>query len=233
MPTKTFDAVVIGAGPGGYVAAIRLAQLGKKTALVEKEALGGVCLNWGCIPSKALIAAANLVEDVRGAAERGIVADGAVDVAKLREFKNVVVKKMIGGVGLLEKGNGVEVVRGTARFVAPNAVEVKGADGEPTPGGGAGLHRGDRRPAHRDPGLRVRREGRLEREGGGGPPRGPEAARLHRRRRHRDGARDGLRQARLAGDVRGGAPRRSSPASIRRRCGSSRRGSGSAAGPSS
>ena len=56
MTTKTFDAVVIGAGPGGYVAAIRLAQLGKKTALVEKESLGGVCLNWGCIPSKALIA---------------------------------------------------------------------------------------------------------------------------------------------------------------------------------
>ena len=63
MTTKTFDAVVIGAGPGGYVAAIRLAQLGKKTALVEKESLGGVCLNWGCIPSKALIAAANLVEE--------------------------------------------------------------------------------------------------------------------------------------------------------------------------
>ena len=66
MTTKTFDAVVIGAGPGGYVAAIRLAQLGKKTALVEKESLGGVCLNWGCIPSKALIAAANLVDEIRG-----------------------------------------------------------------------------------------------------------------------------------------------------------------------
>jgi dihydrolipoamide dehydrogenase len=131
MATKSFDAVVIGAGPGGYVAAIRLAQLGKKTALVEKEALGGVCLNWGCIPSKALIAAANLVEDVRGAAERGIVGDVSIDVAKLRAFKDSVVKKMTGGVGMLEKGNGVEVVRGTARFVAPNAVEVKGADGDP------------------------------------------------------------------------------------------------------
>jgi dihydrolipoamide dehydrogenase len=131
MGTKSFDAVVIGAGPGGYVAAIRLAQLGKKTALVEKEALGGVCLNWGCIPSKALIAAANLVEDVRGAADRGIVADVKVDVAKLREFKDAVVKKMTSGVGMLEKGNGVEVVRGTARFVGPGAVEVQGADGEP------------------------------------------------------------------------------------------------------
>ncbi|HEX9306890.1 MAG TPA: FAD-dependent oxidoreductase, partial [Anaeromyxobacter sp.] len=105
MATKTFDAVVIGAGPGGYVAAIRLAQLGKRTALVEKEAtLGGVCLNWGCIPSKALIAAANLVEDVRGAAERGIIGEARVDLAKLREFKNAVVKKLVGGVSQLEKG---------------------------------------------------------------------------------------------------------------------------------
>jgi dihydrolipoamide dehydrogenase len=131
MTTRTFDAVVIGAGPGGYVAAIRLAQLGKRTALVEREALGGVCLNWGCIPSKALIAAANLVEDVRGASARGIVGDVRVDVAKLRAFKDGVVKKMTGGVGMLEKGNGVEVVRGTARFVAPGAVEVKGDGGEP------------------------------------------------------------------------------------------------------
>ncbi len=132
MPTKSFDAVVIGAGPGGYVAAIRLAQLGKKTALVDREELGGVCLNWGCIPSKALIAAANLVEDMRGAADRGIVVgEPKVDVAKLRAFKDAVVKKMTGGVGFLEKGNGVEVVKGNARFVATNAVEVD-AGGERT-----------------------------------------------------------------------------------------------------
>jgi dihydrolipoamide dehydrogenase len=127
MATKTFDAVVIGAGPGGYVAAIRLAQLGKKTALVEKESLGGVCLNWGCIPSKALIAAANLVEDMKGAADRGIFAEAPkVDIAKLREFKDAVVKKLVGGVGILEKGNGVEVVKGSATFVGPNAIDVSG-----------------------------------------------------------------------------------------------------------
>ncbi len=132
MASKTFDAVVIGAGPGGYVAAIRLAQLGKKTALVDREALGGVCLNWGCIPSKALIAAANLVEDVRGAAARGITAEPVVDPAKLRQFKDDVVKKLVGGVGMLEKGNGVEVLKGAAAFAGPNAVEVVGGDGVTT-----------------------------------------------------------------------------------------------------
>src|SRR5512138_1792301 len=132
MATKRFDAVVIGGGPGGYVAAIRLAQLGKKTALVEKESLGGVCLNWGCIPSKALIAAANLVEEIRGAGDRGIIAEAKVDLAKLREFKNATVKKLVGGVGQLEKGNGVEVVKGTATFVAPDAIEVSSGDGEKT-----------------------------------------------------------------------------------------------------
>jgi dihydrolipoamide dehydrogenase len=130
MATKTFDAVVVGAGPGGYVAAIRLAQLGKKAALVDREALGGVCLNWGCIPSKALIAAANLVEDLRGAADRGITADPKVDVNRLRQFKDDVVKKLVGGVGMLEKGNGVEVIKGTATFVGPNAIEVDGKDGK-------------------------------------------------------------------------------------------------------
>jgi dihydrolipoamide dehydrogenase len=125
MATKTYDAVVVGAGPGGYVAAIRLAQLGQKTALVEKESLGGVCINWGCIPSKALIAAANLVEDMRGAAERGIIAAPLeIDIAKLRDFKNAVVKKLTSGIALLEKGNGVEVVKGTATFVGPGAIEV-------------------------------------------------------------------------------------------------------------
>jgi dihydrolipoamide dehydrogenase len=128
MPSaKTFDAVVIGAGPGGYVAAIRLAQLGKKVALVDREYLGGVCLNWGCIPSKALIAAANFVEDMKRGAERGILSSPPrVDVEKLRAFKDGVVKKLTGGVGQLEKGNGVEVVMGEATFVAKNAIEVEG-----------------------------------------------------------------------------------------------------------
>jgi len=125
MATKTFDAVVIGGGPGGYVAAIRLGLLGKKAALVDPNPLGGVCINWGCIPSKALIAAAKLVDEIRNAAERGIVVgEPKVDVAKLREFKDGVIKKMNSGINLLEKGNGVEVMKGTATFVGPDAVEV-------------------------------------------------------------------------------------------------------------
>jgi dihydrolipoamide dehydrogenase len=125
MATKTFDAVVIGGGPGGYVAAIRLGLLGKKAAVVDPYPLGGVCINWGCIPSKALIAAANLVDEIRNAGERGIlVGEPKVDIAKLREFKDGVIKKMNGGINLLEKGNGVEVMKGTATFVGPNAVEV-------------------------------------------------------------------------------------------------------------
>jgi dihydrolipoyl dehydrogenase len=126
MATKTFDAVVIGGGPGGYVAAIRLGLLGKKAALVDPNPLGGVCINWGCIPSKALIAAANLVDEIRNAAERGILAgEPKVDIAKLREFKDGVIKKMNGGINLLEKGNGVEVMKGTATFIGANAVEVE------------------------------------------------------------------------------------------------------------
>jgi len=132
MSRNSFDAVVVGAGPGGYVAAIRLAQLGKKTALVEREELGGVCLNWGCIPSKALIAAANLVDAVRHAGARGIVLEPPrVDVARLRAFKEAVVSKMTKGVRTLEAGNGVEVIRGAARFVSPNAIEVRAAGSEP------------------------------------------------------------------------------------------------------
>ncbi len=127
MATRTFDAVVIGAGPGGYVAAIRLAQLGKRVALVERESLGGVCLNWGCIPSKALIAAASLVDEIREAAGRGILVEAPrIDLARLREFKSAVVRKLVGGVGQLEKGNGVEVIAGTARFTSATGIEVAG-----------------------------------------------------------------------------------------------------------
>jgi dihydrolipoamide dehydrogenase len=126
-----FEAIVIGGGPGGYVAAIRLGQLGVKTLCVEKESMGGVCLNWGCIPSKALIAAANLANKVRNAGHMGItVKDLEVDVAKMQEWKEGIVKKLTGGVTSLVKGNGGTIAMGTATITGANSVEVTSADGK-------------------------------------------------------------------------------------------------------
>src|SRR2546427_5225692 len=114
--SNPFNLVVIGTGPGGYVAAIRAAQLGLKTAVVEKDELGGTCLNWGCIPTKAWIVTAHLYDQIRRAKEFGIdVGEPAIRWDWLVERKNKVVKQMTGGVGVLLKGRGVEIVRGTAR----------------------------------------------------------------------------------------------------------------------
>lgn len=131
---KTFDAVVIGAGPGGYVCAIRLAQLGKKTAIIEKEKLGGVCLNVGCIPSKALIYAASTYWKTKNEAqEMGINVSGvSCDLTKMQQWKEEVVKKLTGGVGNLLKANGVEVIMGTATFKDAKTLEVKGSSGTQT-----------------------------------------------------------------------------------------------------
>ena len=126
MSNKTFDVIVIGGGPGGYVAAIRLGQLGLRTLLVEKEFMGGVCLNWGCIPSKALIAAASLYERIQHAETMGIRAkDVSVDVGKMQEWKGGIVKKLTGGVRSLVTGNGGEVLMGEAKITGPKQVEVK------------------------------------------------------------------------------------------------------------
>lgn len=125
-----YDAIVIGGGPGGYVAAIRLGQLKLKTLVIEKEYMGGVCLNWGCIPSKALIAAANLVEKIHHAGAMGITVSGVnVDIPKLQEWKGGIIKKLTGGVSSLVKSAGGDIVMGTAKFVGKNIVEVTKADG--------------------------------------------------------------------------------------------------------
>jgi dihydrolipoamide dehydrogenase len=130
METKQVDALVIGAGPGGYVAAIRLAQLGKKTLVVDKEFVGGVCLNVGCIPSKALINAAKTFEKTKAADKMGIIVESVhLDFAKLQDWKNGVVKKLTGGIGQLLKGNGAEYLAGTAKFRSATEVEVETANG--------------------------------------------------------------------------------------------------------
>jgi dihydrolipoamide dehydrogenase len=126
MPEQRhFDLVIIGTGPGGYVAAIRAAQLGLKTAVVEKDELGGTCLNWGCIPTKSWIMTAHLFEQIRRAKEFGIdVSEPRVNWPALVERKNKVVKQITGGVGILLKGRAVEIVKGSGKLAGPNRVAV-------------------------------------------------------------------------------------------------------------
>jgi dihydrolipoamide dehydrogenase len=121
------NVVVIGAGPGGYVCAIRLAQLGQKATVVEKDALGGTCLNIGCIPSKALIAAGALMDRIRNATAMGLTVEGMkLDLPKLIEWKEGIVKRLTGGVGTLLKQHGVEHVKGTAKLAGKGKVDVGG-----------------------------------------------------------------------------------------------------------
>ena len=127
------EVVVIGGGPGGYVAAIRLGQLGKETVLVEKENLGGVCLNIGCIPSKALIRVAKLKNRVEAAKQIGLeVGDVGVDMAKVQAWKESVVSRLVSGVEYLCKSNHVRIIKGEAKFNGPNTIEVKSASGTET-----------------------------------------------------------------------------------------------------
>jgi dihydrolipoamide dehydrogenase len=122
---RHFDVIVIGTGPGGYVAAIRAAQLGLKTAVVEKDELGGTCLNWGCIPTKAWIGTAHLYEQIKRAREFGIeVGEPRVNWDWLLERKQKVVKQLTGGVKTLLQGRQVEIVRGTAKLTAPHRMAV-------------------------------------------------------------------------------------------------------------
>ncbi|MED4582186.1 dihydrolipoyl dehydrogenase [Brevibacillus choshinensis] len=123
--TTEVDVLVIGAGPGGYVAAIRAAQLGKTVAVVEKAELGGVCLNVGCIPSKAMIHAAHTYEHTQHTESMGITMENVkVDFAKVQEWKGGIVKQLTGGVGSLFKGNKIQVIPGEALFVSENEVRV-------------------------------------------------------------------------------------------------------------
>jgi dihydrolipoamide dehydrogenase len=125
------DAIVIGAGPGGYHAAIRLGQLGKNVVCFDRDEVGGVCLNWGCIPTKALLHVGEVARHIREAGEIGlVVAAPEIDLAGVVKFKSDVVKSNVGGVNQLFKANGVTFAYGEASFVGPKTVALKKRDGE-------------------------------------------------------------------------------------------------------
>ena len=126
MASQSFDVVVIGAGPGGYVAAIRASQLGLKVAIVERENLGGICLNWGCIPTKALLRSAEVFHLMHRAKEFGLSATGvAFDLDAVVARSRGVARQLSGGIGHLMKKNKVTVVMGTASLPKPGVVAVK------------------------------------------------------------------------------------------------------------
>jgi dihydrolipoyl dehydrogenase len=126
-----FDLIVIGGGPGGYPAAIRAAQLGASVAIVEKDLLGGTCLNRGCIPTKTLIASAELFQHVKAGAELGVTTgEVSVDYPAMVARKDGVVEKLRGGIAALLKANGVKTFTGTASFVNAKELLVAGTDGE-------------------------------------------------------------------------------------------------------
>jgi dihydrolipoamide dehydrogenase len=126
---KKYDAAIIGAGPGGYVAAIRLAGLGVKTVIAEKAEVGGTCLNTGCIPTKTLIKNAEIIREVKQAAKRGLrIAEPEVDMRATMEMKDKVVSGLAGGVKSLLKANGVDLIKGEAELLSENKLSVAGEE---------------------------------------------------------------------------------------------------------
>ncbi len=125
-----YDVAVIGAGMGGYVSAIRSAQLGKKVALIEKEKLGGTCLNWGCIPTQTLLATADLLSKIKRSEEFGVhVGDVSIDLKKVMARKDAVVNRLIRGVQFLIKKNNIQLVEGKGTVLSKNQIRIRKTDG--------------------------------------------------------------------------------------------------------
>jgi dihydrolipoamide dehydrogenase len=134
MPAEqtSFDVVIVGGGPGGYPAAIRAAQYGLRVALIEKERPGGVCLNWGCIPTKAMLRSAEVLETLQHSNDFGVLADNVrLDYPAVLKRKDAIVKGLNDGVSQLLKANGVTVFNGHARFARRDTLEVVGVGGSP------------------------------------------------------------------------------------------------------
>src|SRR6195952_3579188 len=136
MPDTSFDVIIIGSGPGGYVTAIRAAQLGFKTAIVEKSYLGGICLNWGCIPTKALLRSAEIFHYMQHAKDYGLSAENvSFDAKAVVQRSRGVSKRLNDGVGFLMKKNKVSIIWGDASIDAPGKVTVKKSSVEAPKGG--------------------------------------------------------------------------------------------------
>jgi len=134
MTEQSFDLAVIGAGPGGYVAAIRASQLGMKTAIIERDALGGICLNWGCIPTKALLRSSELYHLMGRASELGLAADNVrFDLERIVQRSRQVANKLANGVAYLMQKNKITVIDGTARLQGQGRIAVTGKDGQQLP----------------------------------------------------------------------------------------------------
>jgi dihydrolipoamide dehydrogenase len=131
MASSSYDCVVIGSGPGGYVAAIRAAQLGMKTAVVEKDRVGGRCLNYACIPAKAVLRVADVLQEVREAGDFGLkVAEPEIDYPAIIERRLKVIKTLTGGVGGLFKKHGIDLIEGHGGLTGDAKVTVGGSDGD-------------------------------------------------------------------------------------------------------
>src|SRR5207244_12847984 len=129
--TDQYDVIVLGSGPGGYVAAIRAAQLGLKTAIVERENLGGICLNWGCIPTKALLRSAEVFHQIKHANANGLSAEKpGFDLAKVVARSRAVAKQLNQGVTHLMKKNKITVLMGEGKLTGKGKLSVAGADGK-------------------------------------------------------------------------------------------------------
>src|SRR3954471_15358420 len=127
MAESQYDCIVIGSGPGGYVAAIRAAQVGMKTAIVEKDVVGGRCLNYACIPAKAVLRVADVLQEIRDADEFGIqVADPTVDFSAVQARREKVIKILTGGVAGLFKKNSIDYIEGHGSVTAEGNVKVGG-----------------------------------------------------------------------------------------------------------
>jgi dihydrolipoamide dehydrogenase len=134
MSETRLDLAVIGSGPGGYVAAIRASQLGLKTAIIERDQLGGICLNWGCIPTKALLRTSELYQAMRRAPEFGLACDNVrFDIASVVERSRKVAERLSNGVAYLMRKNRIEVISGTARLKGEGWIAVTGKSGEALP----------------------------------------------------------------------------------------------------